>query len=498
MTKKHLLFTLIVMALVCMLAVSVSAEIAYVNSNGEQVSADDADIAYEIEIGNDPWHSGGNCRVSYIYLHDTSVTKIVIPEIELVHPSNGKTYKLAEYSYVRLSTGWGSTLSVYALDDKETKSNSLHAQIKELEIHIPVLGDGAGSQGNLAGWSGLEKLSFFSRAYEPQNKGGFLSGCTSIKEIHFYGKNNELSGNFFPSTIVAGGKLVFHENATGVIRGTAMEGFNGKDVTVYLNNLMQPQDATDPRLTWNKKGNLKFVLLVNDATIYTPEQIASYETFWMAGNNKNDNNAKYSMPIQTYCEFYGEHMDMQTLSPCASKCLVCNKIAVPENAVHNTTETIKYTSFLEKGQRIVSCHNDGCTYSVTEEVSALFTYRGYSYTEEAIGGTYSMTQSFAVNREALDAYKVFSPDLAYGVVASGYNNPLDESVDQSKVIKWDGEKFQFNHFQIKVSGITEDKMDTAVVFCAYVIDGGKTYYLSNNETSEDVAGVTYNSLLPKA
>ena len=49
MKKKLFLFTFIVMALVCVLAISVSAEIAYINANGEQVSAEATDIAYELD-----------------------------------------------------------------------------------------------------------------------------------------------------------------------------------------------------------------------------------------------------------------------------------------------------------------------------------------------------------------------------------------------------------------------------------------------------------------
>ena len=66
--------------LACVLAISASAEAVYVNHNGEQVNADSTDIAYELEIDK-PFETGGNCRIKYIYLHDESVTKIVIPAI---------------------------------------------------------------------------------------------------------------------------------------------------------------------------------------------------------------------------------------------------------------------------------------------------------------------------------------------------------------------------------------------------------------------------------
>ncbi len=424
MKKKLLLFTLIVMALACILAVSISAEAVYVNSNGQQVSADDADIAYEIEIEK-PWETGGNCRIKYIYLHDETVTKIVVPAIELTR-SNGQVYKMAEYSYVRLSTGWDGTLSVYTLADKDSKSNSLHAQITELEFHVPVLGDGSGSKGNLAGWTGLEKLSFYSKAYEPQNKGGFLHNCTSLKEIHFYGENNELTGNFFPSNSVTGGIVVFHENATGTIKDCAMQSLNGKDWTVYMNTKMQPKDASDPRLTWNKSGNLlKFVLLVNDDSAYTAEQITSYETSWQAGNNKNANNAKYSMPIQTYCDFYGEHVSMEALSTCVSKCLSCNEIVIPKNPVHNTNVVVKYTDYAAAGTKTTKCLNAECPLNKNasvEETAPLFTFKGYSTDGKGV------CVGYLINLEAIKEYEANNGEAVfkYGfVAAANNNNPID-------------------------------------------------------------------------
>ena len=485
MKKKIFLMLSLSIMLICLFAICVSAESAYVNLKGEQVEAGSADIAYEIEISN-PWETGGNCRLTYIYLYDTSITKIVIPAIKLTN-SKGVVYEMADYSYVRLSTGWGSTLSVYTIDDKETKENSLHAQIKELEFHVPVLGDGAGSQGNLAGWSGLEKLSFYGRAYEPQNKGGFLTNCTSIKEIHFYGQDNVLSGNFFPSTMTAGGKVVFHENATGVIRGSAMQSFNGKDITVYMNALMQPSDATDPRLTWNKKGNnLKFVYLVDDKSGYTPEEIASYETIWMAGNNKSDNNAKYSMPILTYCEYYGEHRNVTEVSPCASKCLACQLVTPAQSPVHNITTTIEYTSFVLGGNKITKCLNDSCPLNTTPEVvvvDPLLTCLGYSASNITEG---TIVLGFKVNNEAVAEYEsVMGNEVAYGLFVVSKNklgeNDIFGAEGAAAGVMYADTSIRPNAvFEIKITGfVTEEQKTAEFALGAYVAvtkDGATEYF----------------------
>lgn len=475
MKRKLLLFTFILISLACILAISISAETVYVNHNGEQVSADSEDIAYELAINN-PWETGGNCSIQYVYLHDTAVTKIVIPAIELTR-SNGVVYKMAEYSFVRISTGWASTLSVYDIEDKETKSNSLHTQITELEFHIPVLGDGANGKGNLANWTGLEKLSFFAKAYEPQNKGGFLQNCTALKEIHFYGENNYLSGNFFPSNSIIGGKVVFHENATGTIRSCAMQSLNGKDWTVYMNAKMQPQDTSDPRLTWNKNNNglLKLVLLVDDSSIYTSEQVASYETYWQAGNNKNASNAKYSMPIQTYCDYYGEHINMEAQSTCVLKCLICKEIAVPENPVHNLDISIVYADYAIEGTKTTKCLNADCALNITPTVEAtepLFTFKGYSTNGKEI------CVGYLINLDAINDYELRNDKVAlkYGFIASANNNtPLDVA---DKVINIDLTDSKYTGFDFKLTGNwdTEAKKEAKITMNIYtVLEGEKSY-----------------------
>ena len=504
MKKKLLLFTFIVMALVCVFAISASAESAYVNADGVQVSADSSDIAYEIEI-HEPWQTGGNCRLTYIYLYDTSITKLVIPAIELTH-SNGSVYKMAEYNYVRLATGWGTTLPVYAVDDRDTKANSLHTQIKELEFHVPVLCDGAGSQGNLAGWSGLEKLSFFSKAYETQSKGGSLSGCTSLKELHFYGENNELSANFFPSSMVAGSKIVFHENATGTIRSTAMQGLNGKDITVYLNNLMTPKNPDDPRLTWNKNSNglLKFVLLVDDKSGYSAEEIASYESIWQAGNNANVNNSTYSMPIQTYCEFYGEHPEIGAIenNTCQGACVRCNEIQVLPDAVHTNvfTQTFAGTRFFSSVNLSSVCENCA-TVEFNETLSAPFNWVGYS--AKTFGDAKGFGQQYVINQSALTRYIEIMTSrgvtVTYGVVAAGTSSagqPL-EIVDGVVTDKAGAESICFNQikydaFFMNITGIDNANLDANLVCCAYVQLGEEIVYLDDNQAKDTAGFLTYN------
>ncbi len=506
MKKKLLLTLLFVVMTMCLLVVSVSAETAYVNANGEQVEAGSADIAYEINVKN-PFETGGNCNITEIYLYDSSIKKIIIPALKFTH-SNGTEYDLSTYSYCRLAGGWGTTLPVYPISEKDSDTKtSLHTQITEIEFHVPVLADGASGKGNLAGYSALQKLSFFAKAYETQNKGGFLSDCTSLTEVHFYGKNNQISGNFFCGSLT---KVVFHKGSTSSIASTAMQAVNGKECTVYLNGDITPWDETDPRLTWNKNGDkLKFVILVDDTTGYTPEEIASYQTEWQAGNNKNANNYKYTMSIQTYCDFYDKHDAYSEINACVGYCESCKQYDALENPEHVLVENLYYNDgYTVDGESIVTCSNDGCKYSVKTAINPLFETKGYSKDTKSNAIVFDID----INNNAILAYQEYlikvngEASISYGVVVALADNDNDETNDilvygdgtvKANAVRIGFPEKNYSKVQTKVSNIGEDNYDTALHCCGYVVIDGVVTYINGAESSTYAQKVTYNSIPEK-
>ncbi|MBQ3040752.1 MAG: hypothetical protein IJD42_04055 [Clostridia bacterium] len=503
MKKKLLITLLFVVMTMCLFAVAVSAETAYVNANGEQVEAGNADIAYEINVKN-PFETGGNCNITEIYLYDSSIKKIIIPALKFTH-SNGTEYDLSTYSYCRLAGSWNKTLAVYPISEKDSDTKtSLHTQITEIEFQVPVLADGAGSQGNLAGYSALQKLSFFAKAYEPQNKGGFLSDCTSLTEIHFYGQNNQLSGNFFCNSLT---KVVFHKGSTSSIASTAMQAVNGKECTVYLNGDITPWDETDPRLTWNKNGDkLKFVILVDDTTGYTPEEIASYQTEWQAGNNKNANNYKYKMSIQTYCDFYKEHISQEAINDCVCYCSTCKNYGALANPTHALDFVIDYANgYNSEGLKTTMCTNEGCGHiESTQELKKLFETRGYSTDTTSLAIVLDFTANLAEIQEYESFLKKTNPEASidFGVAVGAADK--DDDTTNDKLFDENGERLDstlvvdlpkntYTNVEVKIMGIKNN--DVNLHLSGYINVSGEITYINGAETNDYSAKVNYGMFI---
>ena len=158
--------------------------------------------------------------------------------------------------------------------------------------------------------------------------------------------------------------------------------------------------------------------------------------------------------------------------------------------------TMNLVSYFEKVTFGDICTRKGCGNGVIDEsktIDPMFTYLGYSYTEEPIGGKYTMSQFYGINKENIEKYKtVTKNEFAYGFVVASVESPIgSEFVGTGKVIITEQAKLAFDYADIKISGITEESMDLGVVFCMYVNDGGEIYYLDGGTTGETVALKSY-------
>lgn len=154
---------------------------------------------------------------------------------------------------------------------------------------------------------------------------------------------------------------------------------------------------------------------------------------------------------------------------------------------------IAYIDFFAKGEHSYACAR--CKEVCTEETEATFEWKGYSVS--TFGDTFSMTQGFLVNRDALKEYKKYAPDFEFGLIIAG--NKSEDGAAFAPELSGDlcvpQSHIAHNYFDIKITGITSDFTDKLVVFCAFVKNGEKVYYLDNHTTSETVTGISYNAIL---
>lgn len=158
-------------------------------------------------------------------------------------------------------------------------------------------------------------------------------------------------------------------------------------------------------------------------------------------------------------------------------------------------ENVVVKSYFETIDVVDSCKNCGAV-SIKEQLSAIFTYHGYSCTEMPINGVYSMSQFFGVNDDAKAAYvEKTGKEFEFGLVAASINNPMDkENEGAGKAIVIPSSSFASDYFFVKITGITSEHMDSGLVFCAYVIDGGEVFYLDGGKTLKSVECKSYNDV----
>ena len=153
----------------------------------------------------------------------------------------------------------------------------------------------------------------------------------------------------------------------------------------------------------------------------------------------------------------------------------------------------------------VGCTNDGCANGTTYVVDALFICLGYSAQENGGG----IAIGYIVNIESLERYvRVSGNTLKYGVFAALQSKLGDNDIfDQSGAFRTDVMgveilRHDFNAFDLKVIGFTEEIMDTKLVVGAYVSvsDGEKTEYsYIQDDTKGEFCGkyyyASYNDIL---
>ena len=187
----------------------------------------------------------------------------------------------------------------------------------------------------------------------------------------------------------------------------------------------------------------------------------------------------------------------------------CNVCDVYHGGVHAMAgkESISINSYFEAITIGDSCTRDGCgNFVVTQTIDAIFVDLGYSCTESAINGVYSVSQFYEINKGACEAYKLATgTEFDYGFVVSISNDPMNEEnsglIAQGKTYIAESKFFRYDYLSVSVTGITDGEngtkntLENKLTFCMYVNDGGKFSYLDGGKTVSVVDQKSYSDIL---
>ena len=464
MKKKILLITIMVLAFCICLAVSVSATY-YVDKDGNVATETDENLAYEFDITTD---KHGNYFVYELYLYDTSITTIVLPDFEDI----SKLY----------ISDWSKCLKIYSIENKGnelTEEMELQNQIKTFDAYEHISLDGAnGAQGSFMNWKGLERFIFRGN-FSYGSKSGIFAFCDNLREMHFYGQNIAVPDMFvgvIKHNLEGKGLVVFHEGSSGTIKTGAetlpTQPNLNNNFAIIINENIAPSDPNDTRLgkKWgwfSTTTGWELIVAVSSKNDYTEAELEALKTSHGLCSRAETVEGATVMEatVATYCELgYSSHDEIESY------------------AYKN--------GYINKGTKTTACAN-GCGLSAEAEIPAIFNYFGYSASMQST----KICVGYGVNSEALELYKdKANVTLDYGVVAiapisEAEYNPLYIENGEVKAIEYTISASVSNlstvaNFDFVISGVTEDNYETPIVMCAYVYDGAELSYLCVAENNE--------------
>lgn len=160
-----------------------------------------------------------------------------------------------------------------------------------------------------------------------------------------------------------------------------------------------------------------------------------------------------------------------------------------------TATGVTWENYFENGAYEGVCARCSiATVETTPSADPLFVNRGFSYAQYA-DATRSMTQLFKVNKEMT---KYLENGYDFGVVAMLNEGGAEVSpLEIANMVSASFKELDYDYFNIKITGIPLEKEKTTIVFCAYLVNDGKTYYLNDGTTSNLVSGLTYEIVSKK-
>ncbi|MBO5312943.1 MAG: hypothetical protein J6B29_03155 [Clostridia bacterium] len=545
MKKKIILMLSVAILLVCVFAISISAETVISENNLDEngdIVADvltdlgdnhhilSVDISYNDANGQvkngkfyyetSYWSARNMRQVKTVYVPaDFDFSQMIYIFDKADYNGNGdySTYELTKLN----EGGGGFKMYSYTSYDNGTFTDTANIitsieRISYSKYFVKLADGGFGSKAPK-----LTTITYNGR--EPIE--GALIVSSLIDEIFtgsFGGDGGSITSN---SLVTPFTKLIFEDREISVsfgqycfTRNIIEEIYFGKG-TYNLSNRERIALLFESDYKNGEGATLKTVILHKDAKISSGEiswNVGSYDVIVLGSESEckeyYEANHQSKLPCAksvTYNPCYlGHTCEDDYNCETALVCAVCDETLVEAKA-HTINESLKYVNgYASAGAYTVTCTNDGCEHSVTEEAPALFVCLGYSASESGNAG---LILAFKVNHEAIENYKTETGNaLEYGMFAVlksniGENGILNaDGSENAGVIKADLTKNQFAVVSMKVKGFTTDEQkDAQIALGLYVIVDGEekeiSYYQSGTPAEgEQFTSTSYNQQVSTA
>ena len=370
---------------------------------------------------------------------------------------------------------------------------------------------GDGSNGTAATFSHCTSLAYvgFYDNGELESFGKYcFTDCTSLESIDIPSSVTKLCEGVFSNTGLK--ELIIPNHITNV----------GPRIVQYCKNLVKLQYSANmgniEQSSTYQAGNLQYIYVPNTVTIangthhfslqhtqYKPSVMffagteAEAQAFIKLIGNRN-NEKFYTTDYGNFLEWDPSMTDEQYVAKAETdkKHYVVfgyDRCRAFYNG-HNMSENaeMQFNGYFNDILFGSVCTNDGCSFSGIDEsktIPAMFEYKGYSCSEFADkNGCFAMTQGYKINKASVELYKEATKgDFIFGVLATGNSasTAFVPDLTASNVIVHEFKNLEHEHFEIKVTGLTTDYFAKRIVFCAYVIDNGKTLFLEGTPIIED-------------
>ncbi len=529
MKRKVLLF-LMVIALVCMLAISVSAAETTVDDNDfvngklyKNTTNEFGTVNHAADTSTMYYYTSTLDTTSRVVLKNGDNTYSTYPTLYIMKSVKDAQGPMWEFDKLNAATGEDyDILSVARIEFPEGTSHvrgGSFAGSTEL-VYVKIAATVNEIKGNaFQNCSNLAKVEFrldfekypeFGSNVQSVNNGAVFNNCTSLTELIL--PNSVISVN---SSAISGctNLKIFNPGASFTKTNNQPIGYPKEAFIIsdaYQGDYMLfsydriKKAATPATLVLYYTGTLSQAQALQEKETQCYEvkygTLVSYAEF-TSSTFVRDESLHYFVYGYNYCEaFYGGNHQMETVNPCVTKCTVCKDTFNVHADQKAEKVTVTYSNgFMSAGVKQTSCSNADCGYAVKEEAPAIFFTDGYSIPEDGRG---AIAICFAVNKDALADYEYYnSESLKYGAFAIAYKNITnDEIIDtDSAVIAEVGREYA--SFEMKITGIeTEAQKGAEISFGAYVIDkNGKASYLQAGEPTDGnkFSYVTYNLIANK-